>query len=383
MRTGLILLAAALLYVPAAGLGYGADDDAYRVLRSGRHWLRTGEYQASRNPGYPVVEGAVGVLDAAGGATAVNLGTLAMTLLAVGATLGVARRLGVPDPPLVASLVALHPYVWSNAAASMDHTWALGLWMAGWLALLDRRAALGGLLLGLSVGARLPTALAVGAVLAFAGWRGERRNAVVATGVAGGVAAACIAFPAAEAGWTLGFLQPAWMDDSAVWALPMWAGRWIYKSVTFWGVLPSLALAAIAVAGWRARSRVRPHLPLFVLAVGIVVVYEALYLRYPLDRAYLLPTVPVVALAAGAVLSRPFQIAFVVLVGLSSLVAIEVARPDQPFAARSADVGVWLAPGPVVEAARLRLTLRGCESVACWQARVGAARLPRRSTRAR
>lgn len=370
MRAALLLSAAALLYLPAVGLGYGADDDAYRVLRAGRHWLHTGDYQSSRTPGYPVVEAAVGALDAMGGSRGVTLGTLAMTLVAVGAALSIARRLGVPDPPLVASLVALHPYVWANAATAMDHTWALGLWMAGWALLLKPRPVWAGLLLGLSIGARLTTLLAVGGVLAHTAWSRDRREAAIAAAVAGSVAVACIAFPAAEADWTLRFLQPAWMDDADVWAPAMWAGRWAYKSATFWGLLPTLALVLIAVRGWSGWQRLRPHADLLMLAAGLFVVYELLYLRYPLDRSYLMPTVPVVALAASVIASRRTLLLLAGLVGLSSILTVELARPDRPFAARSAEIGVWLGPGPVVDAVRVRHALHGCESVACWQERI-------------
>lgn len=377
--TARVLLGATLLYLPLVGLGYGADDDAYRLVRAGRGWVATGSYAASRNPGYPLVEGAVGWLDVLGGSLATNFGALAMALLAVGATAGVARRLGVPNPAWVAALVAVQPYVWANANTTMDHAWALGLLMAGWYALLGRQAVLAGVLLGCAVGARLSVAIAVAAVVAYAWYaRGERREAFVAAGMAGAIGAAWVALPAWEAGWTLAFLRPAWLDDPAAWSPWMRVGRWAYKGATFWGLLPTVALAASGAVAWRERVRLRPFMPLLALAVGVVVAYAALYLRYPLDRAYLLPTVPFAALAVSCALAQwgRARAALLALVAVSALVTVELAQPDQPFVARSARVGVWVMAGAVAEQARVRWQTRGCETVACWEVQTGYRSVP-------
>ncbi|HEX8385968.1 MAG TPA: hypothetical protein VF576_07275, partial [Rubricoccaceae bacterium] len=211
------------------------------------------------------------------------------------------------------------------------------------------------------------------AVLTHAGATRDRRTGLVAGGVAAAVGAACVAFPAWEAGWTLAFLRPAWLDDPAVWTLPKRVGRWGYKSVYVWGLPAALALVGVVGLAWRERARLRPHAPLLVLAVAVVGVYEALYLRYPLDRTYLLPTVPFVLLAVGVVLAdRPRTLAAVAgLVALYNVASLDLARPDRPFAATGAQTGVWIGPGYLTERTRVRLATRGCETVACWAARTG------------
>ena len=372
-RDAWLLAGVAAAYLPGLWLGFGADDDAYRLVRAGRHLVGTGVYEMSRTPGYPVVEAATGVLDALGGSLATNAGTLAMALVAVASLLGIARRLGVPHARALAAAFALQPLMWANASVTMDHVWALGFVLAGWRALLGGRGAWAGVLLGLAVGSRLTAALAVAAVLGHALATGDRRAALQAGAVAGVVAAACVALPAWEAGWTLAFLQPAWLDDPAVWTPAMRLGRWGYKSVYVWGLFAAAGLLATAALAVAERARLRPQAALLGLVAAVVVLYHALYLRYPLDRTYLLPTVPFVLLGAGVVLAeRPRVLAALLgVVVLYNAVSLDLARPDRPFAATGAAVGLWVAPGYLADQVRIRIATRGCETVACWAARTG------------
>ena len=43
------------------GLGYGADNDAWRLARSGINWIKFNNYSPSRAPGYPLMEALAGI----------------------------------------------------------------------------------------------------------------------------------------------------------------------------------------------------------------------------------------------------------------------------------------------------------------------------------
>ncbi len=363
-----------MLYAPWLWLGYGADDDAYRIIRTGRVLLEEGRYAGSRNPGYLVPELGSTVLNALGGSVLSNAGTLVLALVALGAFLSIAERLVVPHRFLLAAGLALHPVFWSNATASMDHVWALGFLLAGWLALLDRRWLAAGLLLALAIGSRLTLVLAVGAVLGWAWWRArdERAGVGQAAAVAGVLGAACYLPSAWEFGWTLGFLEPAGMGGAELWTWTLRLGRWGYKNIYFWGLGGTLALAGIVALGLRSGwPRERRSLLLLAAVVGLA--YEALYLLYPLDMGYLLPMLPFVLLALGVVLAgrRSWLIALVVLVASYNLVSVNLARPDRPFEASDAALGVWVEGGYLWQQTRIRLLTRDCRVVACWQERMG------------
>ncbi len=379
-----LLAAIAALYVPFAFLGYGSDRDAYSVMRVGRRLIRDGVYDMSRHPGYLVHEVATGMLDGlgrglgVGGSLATNLGTVALALVAVGAFHGALRRLAVPRPTVLAAGFALHPALWPVAATTMDYAWALALLLAGWVALLDRRWAWGGVLLGLAVGARFTSALAVPALVVHATW-GARRNdtggvfvhpAFPALGLAAALGAACYLPAAAEAGWTLNFLRPAGMGE-ALWTPLLRVGRWGFKNLHVWGLTGSVALVGVAV--WTlacGRAAFIGRGPLIALVTGVVIAYEVLFVAFPLESEYLIPIVPFVLLALGIALGRHPRVLAVVLsvVALHNAVSVSLARPDRPLAAQGAVLGPWIEPGTLVWDTWLRLHLRGCESAACADA---------------
>ena len=65
-RERLLLVLAALLYLPFVFLGYGTDVDSYHVVEAGERIMEGRPYEHSREPGFLVHEVATGVLDRLG-----------------------------------------------------------------------------------------------------------------------------------------------------------------------------------------------------------------------------------------------------------------------------------------------------------------------------
>lgn len=371
------LLGYGLLYAPLLFFGYGADDDAYRVLRAGRGLLAEGlgGYVSSRSPGYFVHEAATGVLDALGGAVLSNLGTLVMALLALGCFHWLLGRYAVPHPRLLVALVALHPFFWASAATTMDYVWSVALALAGWVALERERWGWGGVLLGLAVGARLSGSIVGVGVFGFLLLRrGPRARLALSAALAAGVAILCYLPPLMEVGWRIAPLLTPATGSEAYWTLPLRLGRFAYKNAYFWGLPAALLLVAVGGLALRERARLwtADRRALLGLCLFVIAGIELLYLTFPLEREYLLPALPFGVLVVGVVLEhRPRWLA--VLLGtvvLFNAVSVNVARPDEPNRATGSEIGLWMEPGYLVEDLRTRWRVRGCETVACWTERM-------------
>lgn len=273
-----------------------------------------------------------------------------MALVALGAFLALCRRLRVPHAPLLALTLSVHPLFWVSATSTMDYVWALGFGLAGGVFLLDRRWALAGLLFALAIGSRITSVLLVAVLVGYVLWLG----------------ALCFVPTLVQYGGGFGFLVPVGAEEQAGWSWAERLGRFVYKNVYAWGLPAALVLAAVI---GRALVKRAEWVPMLGLVVAGVVAYEALYLRYPLEPEYLLPVVPFVLIGTGLLAGRRWLVALCVFVALYNVVSLNVARPDRPNHARSAEVGLWIEPGHLVTDTAQRLRVRACRSFECWTER--------------
>lgn len=368
-----VLAVAALAYAPFLFLGYGADIDSYAVVRVADRIAGGGGYVPSRPPGYPLYEGATRVFDALGGSLATNAGTLVMALVALASFLALCRRFHVPNRVPLGLLFACHPFVWTNAASTMDYLWALGLGLAGGVALLDRRWVVAGLLFALAIGTRFTSVLFVAGFFGYVLWRDRPawRGVLGAGALALGVGAACYVPAVLHYGGLSEALTPVGAEAQAAWGWIERVGRFGYKNVYFWGLPASVLLCGLGVQAIRRIGRARWEEgdeagPVLALVAVVILAYEVLFLRYPLETAYLLPILPFALVGLGLTLDRRWLVGLVVLVATYNVVTINLARPDRPNRATSAEVGVWIEPGPLVTDVARRLRVEGCRDEECW-----------------
>ncbi len=361
-----MLAAAAAAYLPLTLLGFGSDIDSYLVVETGVRLLEEGTYRPSRTPGFLVYEVGSAALVWLGGSVASNLGSAAMALVAVASFLGLCRRWAVPHRHLLALAFALHPFVWVNAASTMDYLWALGFGLAGGVLLLDRRWLGAGLVFGLAIGTRLTTVLVVAPFLVYAltqrraDWRGLALTALLAFGLGG----LCYV-PSLLAYQGLGLLEIAGTEEQATWTWAAHLGRFVYKNIYLWGLPAALVLAGLAVRAVR-RARQRPPSAVLALCLSVIGLYELFYLRYPLEQEYILPVIPFVLIGLGLSVGRRGLVLFCALVLAYNLVSVNLARPDRPNMARSVDYGLWAEPGYLADDTRQRLLVLECATATCW-----------------
>jgi hypothetical protein len=363
---GLLLV----LYVPLLFFGYGSDNDTYLVLDSGRQLLRDHTYQPSRNPGYFLYEAVTGLLSGAGGSVLCNAATVAAAVASLLCFLRICRRLDVPRPHLLALLLVIHPVFWVNGTCTMEYVWALALLLAGTLLVLNRSYAAAGVVLGLAIAVRSTSFIAAGLVLGYAllGRRDDRRRVVVAGVVAVVLGGLFYLPPFRQAGYSLAFLKPM-TGGAEFWTLELRAARFVYKNLYFWGLAGALVLPVLLLIGLRPLLDPSRR-PVVLACAGVVAAYEALFFKYPIEIAYLLPVLPAVLILLGICLARrPVALGcFGVLLLSYAVLNVNIARPDQHDRATGGSVGLWLEPGYVIQDVSKRRALKGCDSYNCWVA---------------
>jgi hypothetical protein len=138
-------------------------------------------------------------------------------------------------------------------------------------------------------------------------------------------------------------------------------GRFIYKNVYFWGLPATIFLLVIAPMLVRGLSGCdRKFSRIIVLSMAIVLSFEALFLKIPVQRAYLLPMLPFALILLGFALQahRRILLTTTMLIFSFNFVNLNLARPDVPDNATRASVGLFVEPGYLLTdlSARLAVT---------------------------
>ena len=337
-------------------MGPGSDADSFRVLNSGATLLWHHLYVPSRPPGCFPYEALTGILYAFGGTVATNLATVAMSIALLASFLRICEHFEVPHRLLLAATIAIHPIYCASSSSTIDFIWALGCFFIGFSMLLKPRYVAAAAMLGLAVGIRLSSVLLVAPLLVWelAKKRHDLRMwlaAILATAI--GVACYVPAF--LHAGNSMSFLT-YYVGD---WSVAEYVGRFIYKNIYFWGLPAAIFLVAISPAILRGLSRAdRKFSGLILFSAIVMVAFEALFLKLPIQRAYLLPMLPfVLILFAIAFRDRRMLVAIAILIFSYDFVSLNLARPDVRDHAARATIGLFVERGYLFDDAARRLEL--------------------------
>lgn len=327
----LLLLAVFATRLPWLSAGYGIDPDCSRLITAVQHIARTGEYESSRGPAYPVHEYMVSTV-VAGGPVFTNglsalFGCVAVLFFAL-----ILRRLGVRAYLLLGLAFAFVPVIFVNCVSTIDYVPALAFSLASTYCLLRQWPVASGVFLGLAIGTRV-TSGAMLLPLAIWGWLDNARDRrirdalllVIATLVTGFVAY----LPAFLKYGTAFFAFVDWKVYPELDRVLMLGvkGVWGYSAGTV-----VTALLLLLVGGFLAYKSSKWHMHKHALVASgmVVVLYTIAFLRAPFEAGYLVPVVPFVLL--GIVLLYPPRYQWVVAVALIPAFLLapgehEVAKP--------------------------------------------------------
>jgi len=210
----------------------------------------------------------------------------------------------------------------------MDYVWALGLALAALDFALRGRAVVSGVLAGLAIGCRIPSAawiVPLAMALAAVCPPGARTRAVVRFCAAALVVGALAFLPVCLT-YGLGFLR--FYQHGYPRAL------YVVKnaSVDLWGIPGTLAIA-IALAAWALRGRRKPGDAARGKLIGAwgcgIAICAIAYLRLPIKAFYLIPVVPFMLLLLARLLPRDAFLA-VCLALVASPWILKVSQPGKP-----------------------------------------------------
>ncbi len=357
-----LVVLAAVLYIPLAFLGYGSDSDSYNVVRTGQYFVETLDYIPSRLPGFFVHEVFVYFLNLAGGSLLSNLGTVAMALLMLVSFNHVCRNLQVPHFNLLTLIFMLHPFIWVNAASTIDYLWALGFAFLGFECLLRKKYIAAAIFLALSIGSRLSTVLIVGLFFLFTyiKMKDQRRNLFV-TGFAVALFSFVLFIPALDfLEWDVSRWLVLSTGDPVLWTPLLRIGRFFYKNLMFWGIPAAMWLIYILFRGLLSGlSQAKKWDLLTWICLAVILACEVLFLKAPIEMEYLLPLLPFVLILLSKGYDRQPQnlLVLLVLVLLANFIWINPARSITPNQTSGVIYGLWVEKGYLLQDITTRLAI--------------------------
>ena len=140
--------------LPFISDGYGLDGDAWSVAISAHHWHDTGEYSASRLPGFPVHEYLCSLF-VDYGYIGLNLLTTFFSVIAVIFFAMTLKLLRFRYIFLASITMSMIPVFYIHSTTTIDYIIAVSFVFSGMYFLLKEKIILAGIFIGLAIGTRI------------------------------------------------------------------------------------------------------------------------------------------------------------------------------------------------------------------------------------
>jgi len=286
------------IYVIAGLGGYGADDDTYGILSSGKSiWIRWA-YGPSRFQGSLITEAIIGGLALLGGHYLTNMVSAILGVV----TLFLLYKLAKPaleekEIIALACIFGLNPHYVVSSSSAMDYIYSLFFLVYG-IYIMERRLFYwGALLFALCVSARISNAFMIAVIYSYYfiySVRAKDFNTtkiIIFSGLLCGLLITVNFIPVyISSGYTLSFLNYVAGD----WDFINLASRWIYKNIYLLGLLPTILFISVLILRFKAKNSDLHKTSYGVALLIAIVIQEALFFKIPIHNEYLLPVLPVI-----------------------------------------------------------------------------------------
>ena len=362
-----------LAYLPLLFMGYGADNDVYRVLDTWRNFLQTQDYVPSRLQGYVIYEFLTYLIDKLGGSVLTNSVSLLSAFCVVVLVWKILEHFSLP--PIGVLLVMLNPVFIVCATSTVDFCIPLACFVFGFFLFLKQKYPYAIIAFGFASAIRFAYVPLTAAMIAIVGYQAFKSDykwhSIVITTIGMivvNLAAYFLPFDFARRDLSLFLTQIP--PDEAVWSMPMRIGRWGYKNLQFWGI-PTvflLGLTGFILLIRRGDWKIYQSQPFFLMCLTTLAITEILFFRYPVELEYLLPMLPIIALLFTQIAAqRKRLIIWISLLSLlNGFIAIALAEPNIANRASSATFGIKGEQGYLLKDTLTRIQLYECSTKACF-----------------
>lgn len=313
---------------PFLWAGYGVEEDPWLLALTAKNIAQSGAYEMSRAPGHPLQEIIYALMWDAG-PFAYNLMSAVMSVIAVLFFALSLRQLGFRHYLYAAFAFAFTPVVFISSTYTMDYMWAMAFVMSGFYFLTSppspllkergvRGEVLAGILLGLSLGCRITSALMLipFSILLFYGERNLKKILTLVTTTF--VVALLVYFPVLKEYGLLFFTYSDQFPYPNFFKMMYKATIGVFGTVGVTTILFLLIKILLDKRNNREKVNSFPFGRIGWVCIIVIILYTLAYLRLPQKSAYLIPIIPFVILLFGTFLSTLSFRIFCVLLTLSS-----------------------------------------------------------------
>ena len=319
----LLVVIVLITRLPFISVGYGLDGDAWSVAISAQHWHDTGEYSASRLPGYPVHEYLCSLF-ADYGYIGLNLLTVFFSVMAVLFFAMILRLLRFRYIFLASITMSMIPVFYIHSTTTIDYIIAISFVLAGMYFLLKEKIILAGIFLGLAIGTRITSgAMLIPFSILLVEYDGFKNNLKrISRLIIPALITGAVLFIPVLQKYGLGFFTYYNVPYPSI-------AKVLYKfSIEVWGVFGLLGLIISTVLLFLP-DRITNKKFLFPRSVNekfvvawlvTIDLYIIAFLKLPMESGYLIPLIPFVILIFGKYLYDKAFVFLCVMLILSSFV---------------------------------------------------------------
>ncbi|CAG1004187.1 hypothetical protein METP1_03134 [Methanosarcinales archaeon] len=310
--------------LPLLNLGFGTEGDAWAIANSAFDLSYSHIYHTSRFPGYPVPE-YFNSLIIDHGWLATNGLTMLLSLTSVLFFANILKNLNIENKGLLVVTYAFLPILWINSTNTMDYMWALTFIIIAWFCIIEKKFAVGGVIMGLAVGSRITSAILIIPFIYLIWIENKKIKNIIYFVLFMGIISSLLFLPLFVQ-YGLKFIT----YSSANFTLKetiIYAG---YNFIELIGWLPAIFVLLIFPLSLKILLKKIIEKDKYTLfLISAIVLIFILYIKAPYESGYLIPTIPFGLLLLNKILRKKLIVIFCILLLLNSFIYFNIIEKNK------------------------------------------------------